>query len=53
MMVSAGHSLELIGGVLGHSQASTTQRYAHLMDGALRRAVNGLGRAIAPNGAAK
>jgi integrase len=51
MMVSAGLSLELIGGVLGHSQASTTQRYAHLMDGALRRAVNGLGQAV--NGEAK
>jgi site-specific recombinase XerD len=51
-MVSAGHSLELIGGVLGHSQASTTQRYAHLMDGALRGAVNQLGKAIKPNGAA-
>jgi hypothetical protein len=25
--------------------------YAHLMDGALRCAVDGLGRAIAPNGA--
>jgi integrase len=48
LMVSSGHSLELIGGVLGHSQASTTQRYSHLMDGALRRAVNGLGRAIVP-----
>jgi integrase len=48
LMVSAGHSLELIGGVLGHSQTSTTQRYSHLMDGALRRAVNGLGRAIVP-----
>jgi integrase len=52
MMVSAGHSLELIGGVLGHSQPSTTARYSHLMDEALRRAVDGLGRAIAPNGAA-
>jgi integrase len=52
LMVSAGNSLELIGGVLGHSQASTTQRYAHLMDGALRQAVDGLGRAIKPNGAA-
>jgi site-specific recombinase XerD len=51
MMVSAGNSLELIGGVLGHSQASTTERYAHLMDGALRRAVDGLGAAVT-NGAA-
>jgi integrase len=31
LMVSSGLSLELIGGVLGHSQASTTQRYSHLM----------------------
>ncbi|WP_198157581.1 tyrosine-type recombinase/integrase [Methylobacterium nodulans] len=37
-LASAGHSLPTIGALLGHSQAQTTQRYAHLLDDALRRA---------------
>jgi integrase len=36
--VSSGHTLPIIGALLGHSQAATTQRYAHLMDDPLRRA---------------
>lgn len=35
---AAGLSLPLIGGLLGHRQASTTQRYAHLADHPLRSA---------------
>ena len=35
---AAGLSLPLIGGLLGHRQASTTQRYAHLADDPLRSA---------------
>jgi integrase len=41
--VSAGHSLEIIGSLLGHSQIATTQRYAHLHDQAKREAANKVG----------
>ena len=36
-IASAGGSLLLIGKLLGHRQASTTQRYAHLFDDPVRR----------------
>ena len=36
VLVSAGHSLPVIGALLGHTQAQTTQRYAHLFDDPLR-----------------
>jgi integrase len=42
-----GVGLTLIGGILGHSQASTTQRYAHLADDPLRRAVETIAGDIA------
>lgn len=35
---SGGLSLQIIGRLLGHTQARTTQRYAHLADDALREA---------------
>jgi integrase len=38
ILVSAGLSLEVIGRLLGHTQASTTKRYAHLQQGALKAA---------------
>jgi integrase len=41
--VSAGHSLETIGSLLGHSNPSTTMRYAHLHDHATREAANRVG----------
>lgn len=44
-----GVGLPLIGGILGHSQASTTQRYAHLADSPLRAAANVIGSEIAAN----
>lgn len=44
-----GIGLPLIGGILGHSQASTTQRYAHLADTPLRAAANVIGSEIAAN----
>jgi integrase len=47
LLVSAGYGLPLIGALLGHSQLSTTSRYAHLMDGAQRQATDELG-AIQP-----
>jgi integrase len=45
--VGANLGLPIIGKLLGHSQASTTQRYAHLSDDPLRRASEMIGRAIA------
>ena len=36
--VAQGLSLEIIGKLLGHAQAATTQRYAHLADAPLRAA---------------
>ena len=38
ILVSAGASLPLIGRMLGHTQAQTTARYAHLYDESLREA---------------
>ncbi len=35
---SSGLGLPMIGKLLGHTQAATTQRYAHLADGPLRKA---------------
>lgn len=45
--VSAGLSLYQTGRLLGHRQAATTQRYAHLGDGATRAAANLVARNIA------
>jgi integrase len=39
-LVSSGASLYLVGKLLGHTQASTTQRYAHCSDEALRGVTN-------------
>lgn len=38
LLVSAGESLPVVGALLGHTQARTTSRYAHLMDDSLRSA---------------
>ncbi len=43
----AGLSLPMIGKILGHSQAATTQRYAHLADDPVRQAVETVGSTIA------
>jgi integrase len=44
---SSGMPLPMIGKLLGHSQVSTTQRYAHLADDPLREANNAIGEEIA------
>ena len=46
-LVSSGLSLSIVGKLLGHTQAATTQRYAHLADQALRDATNVFGNKIA------
>ncbi len=42
--ISSGVSMEFVGALLGHTQASTTKRYAHLHDQPLRRTVNEIGK---------
>ena len=49
LLVSAGESLPVVGALLGHTQAKTTSRYAHLRDDPLRRAAERVA-AIATNG---
>jgi integrase len=44
---AGGLSLHIIGKLLGHSQAATTQRYAHLADDPVQRAADQIGGAIA------
>jgi integrase len=38
VLAGSGHSLPIIGALLGHATAATTQRYAHLQDDPLRKA---------------
>ncbi|AIL12651.1 hypothetical protein IM40_02520 [Candidatus Paracaedimonas acanthamoebae] len=45
-LVSSGLSLHIVGKLLGHTQASTTQRYAHLADESLRQATEFFGGKI-------
>ncbi|MDO5631633.1 MAG: tyrosine-type recombinase/integrase [Paracoccus sp. (in: a-proteobacteria)] len=45
--VETGASLRLVGGQLGHTQAATTQRYAHVRDDPARQLVDEVERAIA------
>ena len=46
MLASGGATLPMIGALLGHSSASTTQRYAHLLDAPLREATEKAGAAL-------
>jgi hypothetical protein len=48
--ILGGYGLVTIGKLLGHSHQSTTQRYVHLADHHLRRAVDEVGAAIANAG---
>jgi site-specific recombinase XerD len=42
-LVSSGLSLEIVGRLLGHTNPSTTKRYAHLADDPLRAATDRFG----------
>jgi hypothetical protein len=44
--VGGGISLPITGKLLGHSQAATTQRYAHLADDPVRRASEAIGATL-------
>ena len=45
--VSGGASLPIIGALLGHTNSTTTQRYAHLHDDPLKAASESIGSKIA------
>ena len=45
--VNRNHSLPMLGKALGHSNSSTTERYAHLADDPVRQASADIGSAIA------
>jgi len=45
-LASSGHSLSLIGALLGHTQPQTTARYAHLFDDPLRKATEQVGAIV-------
>jgi integrase len=46
VLVGEGLSLEIIGKLLGHSKAQTTERYAHLADQPLRAAAEKVGKIV-------
>lgn len=46
VLASSGASLPMIGALLGHTQAATTHRYAHLYDDPLREATERVGAII-------
>jgi integrase len=45
-LVSGGASLPLVGALLGHSNPATTNRYAHLFDDPMRKAVETVGAVV-------
>ncbi len=49
LLASSGLSLPIIGALLGHTQASTTHRYAHLLDDPLRAATERVGAIVMPS----
>jgi len=52
ILASSGLSLTIIGALLGHSQARTTARYAHLLDDPLRAATERVGAVVTGAGKA-
>lgn len=53
ILASSNLSLPIIGALLGHTQAATTQRYAHLLDDPLRAATECVGAFVAGAGNAR
>lgn len=53
LLASSGQSLPLIGQLLGHTQASTTKRYAHFYDDPLRAATERVGSLVTSKGGAE
>lgn len=53
LLVSAGLSLPVIGALLGHTNPTTTSRYAHLMDDPLRQATERVGAIVTGGKAAE
>jgi site-specific recombinase XerD len=49
-LASSGATLVQIGALLGHSNPSTTSRYAHLFDDVLRAATERVGAAVTAAG---
>lgn len=45
--VNGGQNLTVVGRLLGHSKITTTQRYAHLADAAVRQATDAIGGTLA------
>jgi integrase len=50
LLVASGLSLPVVGRLLGHTQAATTQRYSHLAVDTLRAAVETVGSIVVPAG---
>ena len=50
LLVSNGASLAVVGAILGHSNPSVTNRYAHLLDDPLRAALAGVAEQVAVAG---
>jgi site-specific recombinase XerD len=48
LLVSGGMTLPMVGWLLGHTQAHTTLRYAHLYDDPLRAGLDEVGEALRP-----
>ena len=46
LLVSNGASLAVVGAILGHSDPSVTNRYAHLLDDPLRVALAGVAEQV-------
>jgi integrase len=49
-LISSGASLALVGALLGHSNPTTTARYAHMLDDPMRAAVERVGATISAVG---
>jgi integrase len=47
LVINSGQRLEVVGALLGHTQAQTTHRYAHLYDDVVREAANRAGAVMA------